>query len=136
ARILLRSEPEHATRIFEKLSASEASDPGLAFDRARSERRLGDSQRAESLFARLETQGSSRAHPQTWWSEANAQARQALQDKDNHLAYDLVAKVNLPSGEEFAESQFLAGWIALRLLKQPSVALTHFQRLNDAVGRP
>jgi soluble lytic murein transglycosylase len=122
--------------VLEKLSAYGATDPSLLFDRARTARHLGNNQQAESFLFRLEPRGPARAHTQVWWSEVNAEVRQALQDRDPSTAYKLAANAGLSPGEEYAESEFLAGWIALRLLSQPSVALVHFQRLNDSVGRP
>jgi soluble lytic murein transglycosylase len=39
----------------------------------------------------------------------------------------------LTSGPSFAEAEFLAGWIALRSLKDPETALKHFSRLTKGV---
>jgi soluble lytic murein transglycosylase len=136
ARISLRSQPEHALHELDKLSAGEASDPGLVFDRARTERHLGNNQQAEGFLLRLVSREPARTHQEVWWSEFNAEARQALQDRDYHTAYQLASNTGLPPGDEYSESEFLAGWIALRFLNQPSIALPHFQRFSDAVGRP
>ena len=42
----------------------------------------------------------------------------------------------LPVGDEYVEQQFLGGFIALRLLKDPAAALPWFQRLDANVSRP
>ena len=43
----------------------------------------------------------------------------------------------LPVGDQYADQQFLAGFIALRFLQAiPSAALADFQRLDAAVSRP
>src|SRR6185503_3029577 len=42
----------------------------------------------------------------------------------------------LSSGPSFAELEFLAGWIALRDLKQPATAYNHFVHLYHAVTLP
>ena len=42
-----------------------------------------------------------------------------------------------PENENYrAEQQFTAGWIALRFLRQPGIALTHFARIADGVSNP
>ena len=41
-----------------------------------------------------------------------------------------------PCGDQYAEQQFLAGFIALRFLKDPTRALIYFQRLGASVSRP
>jgi soluble lytic murein transglycosylase len=40
------------------------------------------------------------------------------------------------STNEYSEAQFMAGWIALRWLRDPHSALAHFRSLADAVTRP
>ncbi|MGN6517308.1 MAG: lytic transglycosylase domain-containing protein, partial [Rhizomicrobium sp.] len=80
--------------------------------------------------------------PADWWAELNLAARDALQVKNYRAAYDIAANTGLTpettanSGIEYAEDQFLAGWIALRFLNQPQTALTHFHSLARAVSRP
>ena len=42
-----------------------------------------------------------------------------------------------PANENYrAEQQFTAGWIALRFLHEPAVALAHFARIADGVTNP
>jgi soluble lytic murein transglycosylase len=55
---------------------------------------------------------------------------------DPRQAYDLVQHAGFSTGNEYAEQQFLAGFIALRFLKDANLALTAFQRLDAAVARP
>jgi soluble lytic murein transglycosylase len=59
-----------------------------------------------------------------------------LQDGSPRTAYGLVSDTGLTSGNEFAEAEFMAGWIALRFLKDPQTALPHFKKLEDGVSRP
>jgi soluble lytic murein transglycosylase len=59
-----------------------------------------------------------------------------LQDGNPRAAYALVSDTGLTSGNEFAEAEFMAGWIALRFLKDPQTALPHFKKLEDGVSRP
>jgi soluble lytic murein transglycosylase len=47
-----------------------------------------------------------------------------------------VKDTGLSTGENFAEAEFMAGWIALRYLKDPAAALSHFQKLGAGVSRP
>jgi len=47
-----------------------------------------------------------------------------------------VEHAGLTSGDQYAEQQFLAGFIALRFLKEPNPALATFQKLDAAVARP
>src|SRR5258708_7149163 len=74
ARIALRTQPEQAGRVLEKLSAYDATDPSLLFDRARTAPHLGNNQQAESFLLRLEPRGPARAHPPAAWNVVNAEA--------------------------------------------------------------
>ena len=133
ARIALKMDAERGLRDLEP---SAASDTGVAFDKARAQRRVGRNQDAEMTLLRITSREPALSHSQTWWSEYNAEARQALQDKDYHVAYALASGTGLTSGEEYSEAEFLSGWIALDFLNQPTVAITHFQHLNASAGRP
>ena len=43
-------------------------------------------------------------HAARWWSETNAQARDALTSGDPRLALELVEHAGLTSGDQYAES--------------------------------
>ena len=51
-------------------------------------------------------------------------------------ALALVRHAGFTSGDQYADQQFLAGFIALRFLKEPAAALADFQKLDAAVSRP
>ncbi len=76
------------------------------------------------------------AHAARWWSELNLHARDALASADPSSALALAEHAGFSSGDQYAEEEFLAGFIALRFLKQPAQALASFQRLDAAVTRP
>jgi len=135
ARIQLRLDADRGLRLAEQIGPA-MTDTGLVFDRARAERHLGKNEEAEMLLLRVPSHDPANAHPLAWWSEFNAEARQALEDRNYHLAYALASNTGLTSGEEYAEAEFLAGWIALRCLSEPAVAFAHFERLGSAAGRP
>ncbi|MDE2181660.1 MAG: transglycosylase SLT domain-containing protein [Alphaproteobacteria bacterium] len=136
ARIALRTQPQQWRNTISALSADLISDPWLAFDKARAARRAGDNTQAEALLLRAPFRELIKTHTASVWAELNVDARQALQDGNPHMAYELVHDTGLTSGNEFSEAQFLAGWIALRYLKDPSGALDHFKKLVANVSRP
>ncbi|MGC9954577.1 MAG: lytic transglycosylase domain-containing protein [Rhizomicrobium sp.] len=136
ARIALRTNPAAAQNTIAELSADLGSDPDLLFDRARATRRGGDNAGALALLSRAPLKKLAKLHPHPLWAELNIEARQALQDGNPRAAYGLVSDTGLTSGNEFAEAQFMAGWIALRFLKDPQTALPHFKKLEDGVSRP
>ena len=75
-------------------------------------------------------------HSAKWWGELHVNAREAIQDGNYRTAYNLVSGTGLSSGSEFADAEWLAGWLALRFNKEPAKALTHFQKMDKGVSRP
>ncbi len=136
ARIALRTSPGSAQRTIASLSADLGSDPSLLFDRARAARRAGDNNGAEVLLQRAPLKEMEKLHPTRVWSELSIDVRQALQDGNPRAAYGLVSDTGFTSGSEFADAEFMAGWITLRFLKDPQIALAHFKKLGDSVSRP
>ena len=136
ARLALRSGRAAAQAAIERVPAGLANDPGLLFDRARASRRAGQNAEANALILRISDRSAAAAHPAKWWSELNIEARDAVQGANYRAAYALVSDTGLTTGEEFAEAEFLAGWIALRFLDEPRSALNHFEKLEAGVTRP
>lgn len=136
-RIALRSSYSHAQHLLNNISGGPSlRDPGLLFDRAHAARHAGYDLDAFALLERIPAHDVARLHPGRWWAELNVNARDALALHDYNTAYALAAQNGLESGEEFAEAEFLAGWIALRFLHEPKAALAHFQKLEAGVTRP
>lgn len=67
-----------------------------------------------------------------WWIERRINVRAALNDGHPRTAYEIAAKHGLASGDSYIEAEYLAGWIALRYLKLPNLALRHFLAMREA----
>jgi len=113
-----------------------SSDPGLLFDWSRALRLADRDSEAHALLLRIPAAELLKAHAGRWWTETSVQARDALASADPKLAFDLVQHAGFTSGDQYADQQFLAGFIALRFLKDPGTALVAFQKLDAAVSRP
>ncbi|MEZ6021972.1 MAG: lytic transglycosylase domain-containing protein [Hyphomonadaceae bacterium] len=51
-------------------------------------------------------------------------------------AYRLVSNHGMTSGEEFADAEWLSGWLSLRFLGEPQRAAEHFAHLSENVSSP
>lgn len=72
--------------------------------------------------------------PEAWWTERRIVARHSVGINHRDAAkagYQIARAHGFSSGENAIEGEFLAGWIALRYLKKPDVALGHFNRLAE-----
>jgi soluble lytic murein transglycosylase len=72
-----------------------------------------------------------------WWRERRALARKLLDVNDAASAYQVVAKSALPANPNYrAEFHFMAGWIALQFLHDPSSASKHFALIAQGATDP
>lgn len=111
-----------------------ANDLGLMVERARWLRRRDRDQEAAQLWERaapLQVELAAAAQ-RTIWSERQVLSRKLLRLGDSRLAYSVAAQHGqaYPS-EGWQEAEFLAGFIALRRLNDPSRAAAHFARLGE-----
>ncbi len=135
ARIALQSQGlPRAQAVVDGLR--DRDDPGFLFDWTHALRVAGRDNEAHDLLLRIPGETLAQAHAARWWAEVNVQARDALASGDPRLALSLVRRAGFTAGDQYAEQQFLAGFIALRFYKDPHIALIYFQRLEAGVTRP
>lgn len=123
-----------AQATVEKLA--DTTDPGLLFDWAHALRMAGRDKDAHAILLRISPASMVRDHAARWWTELSLHARDALASADPQGAVALIRHAGFSSGDQYADQEFLAGFITLRFLKEPSTALADFQRLDGAVSRP
>lgn len=133
ARLALQAGGKTADRAIRQMPSEIAADPGVLYDRIRLERQRGRHAVARGLLLRIDREPE---RPDAWWAERGYHAREALDNGDAQLAYRLAAGHRLVDGQAFAEAEWLAGWIALRLIAKPSDATLHFERLFERVTTP
>ena len=71
-----------------------------------------------------------------FWRQSRILASDLLEAGKPRLAYRLAARGVARSDRRRMDEAFLAGWIALRKLKDPRAAETHFRRLSKIAKRP
>ena len=74
--------------------------------------------------------------PDKWWKERAILSRSLIYKKKYAKAYKVSSNHSLSEGPEFAEAEWLSGWIALTFLDDPNLALQHFKSFYDNVGYP
>lgn len=134
ARIALTGGIPKNTAVLDKVADS--SDPDLLFDWSRALRRANRDREANAMLLRVPAAPLVKERAARWWNESAIQARDALTSGNPRMALDLVRHAGFTSGVQFAEQEFLAGFIALRFLKEPAAALEHFRKLEAGVARP
>ena len=133
ARIKLMSKGRGVDDAIRAIPASLQDDPGLLFERVRWRRRADLFDGAVEI---LRNPPSRLGDPSVWWDERSILGRQALRRGEISLSYRLVSDHRLSKGVDFAEAEFLSGWIATRFLREPVDGYRHFTSLFRGVGTP
>ena len=139
ARIALRLGRPGVDALIGAVPQALANDPGLAWERTRWRRANGMTGRAADLMIDRSRSAKALGRPEVWADTRAALARDALWNGDATRAYRLAAGHFLDAGSQaadFAELEWLAGFIALRKLNDPDTALRHFQAVRRAVSTP
>jgi soluble lytic murein transglycosylase len=132
ARMAIISDPQRLGNVVDGLPLSLRDDPAILFEQVRAARRDGDIARAVPLALRADTSSVAAR----WWPERHALAREAIGLGLYQEAYRLAAEHGLSQGSDFADAEWLAGWIALRFLEKPQLAASHFETLYKNVSYP
>ena len=125
-----------AKKGIEGLPAERVPDWGLVFHRIQALRRSGNSEEASKVLLGAPTEEALIVSPDDWWLERRANAYEALKANKPKLAYELVREAGPLSANPLKDQSFMAGWLALRYLKDPKTAERHFQVMNKAADGP
>lgn len=136
ARIRLINRSAGVDAAVNAVPASLADNPGLLFERARWRRRNGAPDDAVPLILRAPTTADEMVRPDEFWRERHLHARRLIKERDYQTAYNLVRGHGMSAGVDFAEGEWLSGWLALRFLNDPTSAYFHFRTLLNNVQTP
>ena len=110
-----------------KLAKERAGGPATLLARLKSLRREGADDDLWSLLRSLNPDSADLADPEKWWDFRRSEVRRALSGDHPATAY-AIAKAHGPLDDETrSEAEVMAGWIALRFMKEPHLAEPHFE---------
>lgn len=133
ARMALMKGTRNAIDMARAVPKELRSDAGLLYERVMWHNKRDESDKVLEL---LQLVPASVPYPHKWWDVKTTQIRLLLKARKYQQAYQLASKHSTEKGEDFAEGEWLSGWIALRFLKNPSVAYKHFYMLHEGVEYP
>jgi soluble lytic murein transglycosylase len=136
ARMALRDDAPGVDGKLKAVPASLASDPGLAYERFVWRMRKDRYEDAATLIVETSDSAETLGRPEEWADRRALLARRLLRDGDPRMAYRVAASHHLAGGPDYADLEFVAGFVALRSLGDAQAALQHFQALGAAVATP
>jgi soluble lytic murein transglycosylase len=137
ARAAVFNKESSAKVLLEAVPAAAQHDPGYIFSRIQWLRHDDKIDEAGRLMAAAPRDPAVLRDVDQWWIERRLIARKLLDLGDVKTAYTVADDAAMPVNDNYrAEQQFTAGWIALRFLHEPALALAHFARIADGVSNP
>jgi soluble lytic murein transglycosylase len=137
ARQILMSNSYGVDNAISKVPSHLKSDTGLEYDRLRWRNRRGRLEGSlEILYKNSNRTEAQMVRPDKWWEQRKSVSRALIYKKRYKTAYKISSEHSLSAGPDFAEAEWLSGWIALTFLKSPEYAISHFQNFYNNVGYP
>lgn len=138
ARIALLDLAPGVDTLISKVPDSLQSAPGLAHARFVWRDRKGRDDDAIALLLERSKTPDSLGEPDKWATRRRNLARWEMRNGDPERAYRVAAHHHLTpdNGYAFADLEWIAGYLALTRLDDPTTAVQHFERFSDAVATP
>lgn len=136
ARIALRRDRDGVDAMIAAVPGDLSADAGLAYERFDWRIRKGRTDDAITLLLAQSASTDGLGQPESWAGWRRYLARSEMRAGRAAQAYALASSHWLTGGSNYADLEWLSGYLALTYLKEPALALDHFQRFRAAVETP
>ena len=137
ARQLLMSKSYGVDAAISKVPEKFKNNSGLNYDRLKWRRKRGRVDSSLEILLKIKNTKSYLIRPDKWWIERSIVARSLIYKKQYQKAYKIVNNHGLDKGTpEYAEAEWLSGWISLSFLNDALRAREHFRSFYNNVGYP
>lgn len=122
-----------AEKQYQSLSSAMKQQLGVRYALARYYRLTNKPAKAAQVLLDVPADHAVIGDGEAWWVERRLVARMLLDPRKpatGKTAYQLARAHGFSEGEFLVEGEFLAGWVALRFLKDENTALKHFIKLQ------
>ena len=136
ARQILMSQSYGVDKAINNVDKKFKNDIGLKYDRLKWRRRRGRLEPSLEILFKTPNDPIKLIRPEIWWKERAILSRSLIYKKQFAKAYKVASNHSLNEGPEYAEAEWLSGWIALTFLDDANMALNHFKNFYDNVGYP
>jgi len=136
ARQILMSKSYGVDNAIKNVPTKLKNDAGLNYDRLKWRRKRGRVDDSLEIIFKVKNNKDYLVRPDKWWTERAIMARALIYKKKYELAYKVASKHSLDKSPEYAEAEWISGWIALSFLNDPILAIDHFNNFYQSVGYP
>jgi len=136
ARLLLMSKSYGVDNAISKVPSKLNKDPGLLYDRLKWRRKRGRVDSSLEILLKIKNDPKFLVRPDKWWFEREIISRALIYKNKYAIAYKVASNHSMKDGPEYAEAEWMSGWIALSFLDDPILATQHFHNFFENVGYP
>ncbi len=136
ARHILMSKGYGVDQAIKNVPEKFKNDAGLNYDRLKWRRKKGRVDSSVEILMKIRNDKDYLVLPEKWWKEREIISRKLIYKKKYEIAYKITSEHGMTAGSEFAEAEWMSGWIALSFLKDPLIAKDHFHNFYNNVSYP
>ena len=136
ARQILMSKSYGVDQAIKNVPDKLKNDAGLNYDRLKWRRKRGRTDSSLEILFKVKNDKEYLVRPDKWWTERAIMARALIYKNKYETAYKIASRHSLDKGPEFADAEWISGWIALSFLDDPILAIDHFNNFYQNVSYP
>ncbi|EDZ60148.1 putative soluble lytic murein transglycosylase [Candidatus Pelagibacter sp. HTCC7211] len=136
ARHILMSKGYGVDQAIKNVPEKLKNDAGLNYDRLKWRRKKGRVDSSVEILMKIKNDKDYLVMPEKWWKEREIISRKLIYKKKYEIAYKITSEHGMTAGAEFAEAEWMSGWIALSFLNDPLIAKDHFHNFYKNVSYP
>ena len=136
ARLILMSKGYGVDQAIKNVPEKLKNDAGLNYDRLKWRRKKGRIDSSVEILLNIKNNKDYLVVPEKWWKEREIISRALIYKKKYETAYKISSNHGMKNGPDFAEAEWMSGWIALSFLNDPLIAKDHFQNFYKNVNYP
>ncbi|MBP0481568.1 lytic transglycosylase domain-containing protein [Sagittula salina] len=136
ARLGLRTGAGNVDALIAKVPEKLQDDAGLAFERFLWRVKKRRSEDAVALLKERSVSLQKLGEPWAWARGRRDLARERMQAGQYGEAYEIASRHFLVDGSDYAELEWISGYLAFRFLDRPDLAVRHFGNFREAVWTP
>ena len=122
--------------LYDAVSARLRDTPGFAYQRYTWMAARGNWDEAVEIALERSTSAEALGEPEHWAGWRDTLARWEMREGRAEQAYELASRHFLTEGGDFAELEWISGYLALIYLGDPVTALEHFENAAAVVQTP
>jgi soluble lytic murein transglycosylase len=135
ARFILMTNSYGVDKAISDVPEELINDLGLQFNRLKWRTRRNRLEGSLEILRKFHGE-ETLVYPELWWKLRENITRDLIYEKKYSLAYEVSSNHHLIEGPEFADAEWISGWLALSFLDKTELSIQHFENFYNNVGYP